>query len=597
MHIQDKKLFIASLILISFSFQIYSEISDSQRELVEDLPIDQREKMLEKLEQANKLQTEIDEIFEEESSLIKKPEENSLSEEDICENCIFGYDYFKFSPTTFAPVSNIPISSDYILGPGDKFSIRYFGNEEVKVEAFISREGNLDLPIIGPVNVLGLTFKNAIELIKNRVKNDLIGTQISISLLDLRSISVFMLGESYKPGKYVVSGLSSVTNTLFITGGVSEEGSLRNIQIRRNNKIIATYDFYNFLLNGTTTADIRLEDGDVVFVPFIEKKVRLGGAFKRPHLYEIKEGETVADAVKMSGGYRFDVNPETSLEISYIDKASFSRKLQYIPLDSSSERLLQDGDIINVPSTSGLEYRTVTLSGEFTNPGEYSLQDGERLLDLIARAGGYSANAYSEGGIFLRSSVADIQKESYMRTADLLERTLVDGVTQGNLTGVDLEPITALIGKIRNEEPIGRMVVDLDSLNLKTDPMLNFMLHEGDRIHIPKRPNSISVAGEVLNPSTLAFRQSFSALEYIELAGGINDSADEDKIFVILPNGQSEVVKKSLFGSELTLLPGSTIYVSRDPKPFDAIKITSIVTPILANLATSAAAIAAISDN
>ncbi len=588
------KLFLLTLLVLPIS----AEIDDLQlqKEMVEDLPMDQREKVLQKLQQASGLQTEIDEIFEEENSLIKKPELYKLSEDQTCSTCIFGYDYFQYSPTTFAPVSGVPVTSDYIVGPGDKFSISYFGNEVLKTESFVSREGNLILPLIGPVNLLGLSYNNAIELIKNRVSTDLIGTQVSISLLELRSISIYMLGESYKPGKYTISGLSSVTNTLFITGGVSEEGSLRNIQIRRNNKVIATYDFYDFLLNGSTESDIQLEDGDVIFIPFIENKVRLGEAFKRPHLYEFRPGENISDAIKMAGGYKFDVNPGAKLEVSFIDADSFKRELQRFSFTDASERSLQDGDIINIPKTSGLEYRTVTLTGEFQNPGEYSIQDGDRILDLIYRAGGYSSSAYSEGGIFLRKSVAELQKESYLRTADLLEKTLVDAVTQGNLTDVNLEPITVLIEKIRTEDPIGRMVVDLDSLSLKTDPMLNFIVHDGDTIHIPKRPNSISVAGEVLNPSTLAFRPGLSALKYIDLAGGLNETADENKIFVILPNGQSEVVKRSLFGGSTNLLPGSTIYATRDPKPFDAIKITSIVMPILADLATSAAAIAAISD-
>ena len=128
--------------------------------------------------------------------------------------------------------------------------------------------------------------------------------------------------------------------------------------------------------------------------------------------------------------------------------------------------------------------------------------------------------------------------------------------------------------KIRTEDPIGRMVVDLDRLSLKTDPMLNFILHDGDTVHIPKRPNSISVVGEVLYSSTLGFDPSLGVDEYINLSGGLKDSADSERIFVILPNGRSSLVRKSFFSSSNILIPGSTIVVSRDPRPFDAINLT-----------------------
>ena len=133
-------------------------------------------------------------------------------------------------------------------------------------------------------------------------------------------------------------------------------------------------------------------------------------------------------------------------------------------------------------------------------------------------------------------------------------------------------------------------------LNLKTDPMLNFKLRDGDSIFIPRRPNSISVVGEVLNSNTLAFDPEKDVFEYIKLSGGTNEYADKNKIFVIKPNGQAEIVKKRLFSSSSNLLPGSTIVVSRDSNTFDVIEITRIITPILADLAQSAAAIAAISD-
>ena len=199
--------------------------------------------------------------------------------------------------------------------------------------------------------------------------------------------------------------------------------------------------------------------------------------------------------------------------------------------------------------------------------------------------------------LFLRKSVAEFQKTAFERSADELEQTIIDTITKGsirNITEFTLTPITSLIKRLRAINPPGRMVVDIDRLTLKTNPALNFRVQDGDSLFIPKRPDSISVVGEVLNSSTLSFNPEEGVDYYLELSGGLKDSADKDKIFIIYPNGKSELVKKSLFGSSNILLPGSTVYVSRDPRPFDAINLTQIITPILANLATTAAALAAI---
>ena len=157
-------------------------------------------------------------------------------------------------------------------------------------------------------------------------------------------------------------------------------------------------------------------------------------------------------------------------------------------------------------------------------------------------------------------------------------------------------PVSNLISKLRNENPPGRMVVNLDRLALKSDPIINFPVQNGDKLFIPKRPSSVSIVGEVLNSATVGFDPKLSVDQYIDLAGGLKDTADNDRIFIILPDGKSELVRKSLFSSNKTIMPGSTIVISRDSRPFDAISLTQIITPILADLATSAAAIAAISD-
>ena len=594
---QIKKNIIFCLILITPV--IFSEVSQEQKKLLESLPPDQRASILEKMETASGIEEELEEVFDNEPSLIKKSDLEKIEDSDLyCEACIYGFNYFQYSPTTFAPVNNFPVTADYILGPGDKLLINLYGNTNKEVETTISREGKLTIPMIGPVNLLGKTFQDAEEYLKNKVMTELIGTEVDVSILDVRSINVYILGEAHKPGRYVMSGLSSVSNALFVSGGVSEKGSLRNIQIKRNNKLISTYDFYDFLLKGSLETDVALQDGDIVFIPFLERTVSLGGAFKRPHKYEFNEGETIKDAIEFAGGYTSEVLGSPLIELSSIDVLSEKRTLQYI--DNNQFILkLKDGDMVNISSVSGITPETITLTGEFKYPGEYSIQRGDTILDIIKRAGGYAETSYFPGAIFLRKTVANSQKEAYKRSADQLENTIIDVITKDTIkemTEFTLSPISQLITRLRTEEPVGRMVIDIDTLKLKTDPFANFLVQGGDKLHLPKRPNYISIVGEVLNSTTVGFSPEYSVKNYIEQAGGLNDSADPNKIFVIYPDGRSRLVKSSLFRSNINLLPGSTIVISRDSRPFDIINLTQIVTPILADLATSAAAIAALND-
>ena len=600
-----KKLYssIAFALLISifpYSIMGQDDLPPEQLAMLEQLPPDQRESIKEKLRVATGLQGEIEQAFEEVISLVKKPELKDLKDQDgYCSECIYGFNFFQFSPSTFAPSDDTPINSSYSMGPGDKLLVNYYGSDEKTEEVFVNREGIVVLPLLGPVNVTGMTYGEASKYIQDKAKSELIGTQINISIREVRSVGVYVLGEAYKPGKYLLSGLSTVTNALFISGGVNKKGSLRNIQIKRDNKTVATYDFYDFLLKGSLDSEVTLQDGDIIFIPFIENSVIMGGAFKRPHRYEFKEGETLRDVVELAGGFDTEVMDGSRIELSTLDRSASTRSLTYLNLAEDAKKLIKDGDVLNVSFTSGLTPQSITLTGEVKNPGEYSIRPGETILEIINRAGGYTDEAYFQGAVFLRKAVAKSQKEAFARSADQLENTIVDVITNNagsSISESTLVPLSNLITKLRLEEPPGRMVVDLDTLKLKTDPIANFPVKNRDSLFIPERPSFVSIVGEVLNATTVGFNPDLSVDEYIDLAGGLNDAADRDKIFVILPDGKSQLVKRSLFSSSTYILPGSTIVITRDSRPFDAISLTQIITPILADLATSAAAIAAISD-
>ena len=595
----NKKFILVFTCLSFMGSSLFSAVTSEQKAMLEKLPPDQRAVMEEKMKESTELSKDIEEAFSRDSLLLERPELSEDEEEIIkCEECIYGYDLFRFSPSTFAPANIVPVSFSYILGPGDELTVSFYGSNEDSMTGFIKRDGTFNLPLLGPVNLAGFTFAEAQEFLKKRIKEELIGTEISINLKRLRSITVYVLGEAYKPGSYTLSALSTITNTLFLSGGVNKTGSLRNIQIKREGKLVNTYDLYDLLLRGDTTTDIRLQDGDTIFIPFIENKVTLGGSFKRPHLYELLDGETLEDVISLAGGFKAEVGFNPKIEFSTINRVSNKREISKVVYDENTKNMkILDGDGLNVSEISGLKPLNIELTGEFKNPGVYSISEGDTVLDIVSRAGGYTNSAFVEGGVFLRKEVAKIEEEGFKRMADNLEELLFQVVQDSDeeVTEYTFLPIFKVIERLRQVEPVGRVVMSLDTLELKTDPYSNFEVRHGDRIYVPKRPSSISIVGEVLAATSIQFYPEKKISDYIGAAGGLNSQADPDAIYIIGPNGQAELYKrKYLRNSNIELVPGSTIVVSRDSRPWDAVNFSKVLTPILADLAVSAAAIAAI---
>jgi polysaccharide biosynthesis/export protein len=596
----NKKFLLVFVCLFFIGSPLFSEVTPEQEAMLKQLPPDQRSAIEGKMKDSNNLKKDIEEAFSKESFLVERPK--LIEEEDEknkCKECIYGYDLFRFSPSTFAPANIVPISFSYILGPGDELAVSIYGSNEASKTGFIKRDGTFNLPLLGPINLAGYTFAEAQEFLKKRVKEEFIGSEITISLKKLRSITVYVLGEAYKPGSYTLSALSTITNTLFLSGGVNKRGSLRNIQIKREGKLVTTYDLYDLLIKGDTTTDIRLRDGDTIFIPFIENKVTLGGAFKRPHIYELLDRETLGDVISFAGGFKAEVGFNPDIELSSINRASNKREISRVIYNENTiNTKILNGDAINVSEISGLKSFTVKLTGEFKNPGVYSISEGDTILDTVLKAGGYTNSAFVEGAVYLRKEVAKIERKGFQRMADDLEQLLVNIVQDGvQVTEFSFVPLSRIIERLREIEPVGRVVVSIDTLELKTDPYSNFEVRNGDRIHVPKRPSSVSIVGEVLSATTVQYLPDYQINDYISSAGGLNSQADPGKIFIIGPNGLSETYKRKYLGkNNIQIIPGSTIVVSRDAKPWDAIKLTQIITPVLADLATSAAAIAAITN-
>ncbi|MEK7323068.1 MAG: SLBB domain-containing protein [Pseudomonadota bacterium] len=295
----------------------------------------------------------------------------------------FGYDLFAGSPTTFAPATDIPVPAEYIVGPGDMVQVQLFGKDNAEYTLPVGRDGTLNFPGIGPVPVAGLRFPELKDNLMQRVEQQLIGVRATISLGPLRSIRIFVLGDVQQPGSYTVSGLSTMTNALFVSGGVKPIGSLRNIQLKRNGEVITRLDLYDLLLRGDTRADARLQPGDVIFVPPVGATVGVDGEVKRPAIYEIKQEKTLAEALAFSGGLLSTAYPAGA----QLERINNQRERTLLDVNLSMPAVLaipvQNGDVLRVRSVLDNLEGVVLLTGHVQRPGGYQWREGMRLSNLI----------------------------------------------------------------------------------------------------------------------------------------------------------------------------------------------------------------------
>lgn len=295
----------------------------------------------------------------------------------------YGYDLFAGSPTTFAPVTEIPVPSDYTLGPGDVLRIQMWGNQNQNLELPISRDGTISFPDSGPVTVAGLSFDEARQQIRKRVSEQYIGVEASITLGELRSMRVFVLGEARNPGSYTVSSLSTITNALYVSGGLKQNGSLRNVQHKRNGKLVGTLDLYDLLLKGDSSADNRLQPGDVIFIPPVGKRAGIEGEVYRPALYELKGDNTLADLVRMAGGLTPQAYPQrVNIERTNQDFLRIIAEADYTAQQGQNARV-QAGDRIHIPSISDITGQYVEVKGAATRAGKFAWMPGMRVSSII----------------------------------------------------------------------------------------------------------------------------------------------------------------------------------------------------------------------
>ena len=299
----------------------------------------------------------------------------------------FGYAFFTPNTTTYAPLYDVPVESNYILGPGDELRITIWGAIENTYSRTVDRYGRIYLPTIGPIRVWGLTFSEAEKLIREHLSHYYKGFQSSITMGQLRTIKVYVVGEVNNPGSYDVSALSTLINALLTSGGPSRIGSLRNIELKRNHHTVGYFDFYDFLLNGNKNNNFRLESGDVIFVPPIGSVAGIMGQVRRPAIYEMKDPIRVSGFIKMAGGQA----PQSYLKRIQVIRIKPNAEREVVDIDLTDTKNgnqqndieIRNGDLVIVFPTDPLIYNTCTLEGTVKYPGEYEVKPGMRLSHLL----------------------------------------------------------------------------------------------------------------------------------------------------------------------------------------------------------------------
>lgn len=517
--------------------------------------------------------------------------EEDLKQEDLK---IFGSEFFNTFQTTYMPINEPNPDSGYSLDTGDILEIQLVGQANYIEDFYIKRDGSINLPDIAKINVAGLSIKNASELIKSKVNSTFIGTEAFISLKEIRDINVVVSGNAKNPGIYTLTGNSNLLHAVSVAGGVSEQGSLREINLIRENKIIESLDVYDLLISGKYNLDKRLRSGDVIFVAARKNIVTVDGAVKRPAKYEVKDGQTLHNVIDYANGLK-NTADLSNLSVSRL----FNETQEIIEIETNDQFKkikAMDGDSIYIREHS---YRNAKITGAVSKPGSYIMSPGETLNDLVKKAGGYTKNAYIFGSVYqteeAKSIYASAKQTLYEEFLDNIIKISQESIGQA----FDIGPVVALAQDIKNSEISGRVALDmLDEASIDLYPV-----KEGDELFVPEINNVVYIFGETSTEGALTYVPNRKVEYYINKTGGLKASAAKKSIYILHPNGETDLYaqRKSIFQSSpdsaVNIYPGSVIFVPREldnavPRRLAAQANASI----LSSLALSIASLSSLSD-
>ena len=476
------------------------------------------------------------------------------------------------------PLPSVP--GDYIIKPGDEIALTVWGSVDADLRLTVDRSGLISVPRIGAITVAGLPYSELANAITRRAGQVFKSFQLTATIGQVRSIRVYVSGYAKHPGSITVSGLASVLNALMRAGGPSAAGSFRDIRLSRGGRQIATFDLYDLLLKGTRDADQLVQPDDVIFIGPVGAQAALIGSVNQQAVFELKPGETLADMIRMAGGFTA-VADRTRVTIERLADRNLGRVSELL-LPAQENARLGTGDVVRAYSgvASALpraqQNNRVHVDGEVAHPGDYVLPPGSTVADAVRAAGGLTVAAFPYGVEFTRESVRVAQQANFDRALRDLETDMVKNQATQRSTSVEETATQSaqaasnsrLIERLRQVRPNGRVVMPIEP-DARTLP--DFALENGDSLSVPARGTSVGVFGSVFNTGSFVFVANHTTEDYLHLAGGPTRGADKGSMFMIRANGSvvSAQQGSSFWHSgnefrEAVVQPGDTIFVPEE---------------------------------
>ena len=484
------------------------------------------------------------------STFIKKPEPTSDR---------FGANIFSMMQSTLMPLNEPNFDSSYILDFGDVLELQLVGQKSNTTKLLVKRDGSVNIKDIGKFTVAGLSLEQAIDLISNKISQTFIGVEAYVTLSEVRDIQIIVSGNVYNPGSYTLNGNSNIFHALSVSGGPSENGSFRSIDLVRNNTKIETVDLYDTFIFGRPSFNTRLRSGDLIFINVVENIVSIAGAVKRPGSFEVKKDESLSNIISFSNGLSADADLK-NIKLERILDGRI-KSLPIVNISQFDDIKANDVDRIFIRKHP---FRSILISGAVVNPGEYLMNEGDNILDAIETAGGYSENAYVFGAVYQNIEARTISESAVQK---LYENSIqnISQLVKSSGSDADFAPLVAMLEQLRTTKVTGRVVVDLTSDQDDT------LIQNGDTVLIPEITNQVHLYGSLADNGPALYVKDKNIDYYLNKKGGLTEGADKNNIFVLNPNGESYKTKmnRNLFSSRaeaIKIYPGSIIFI---PEEFD----------------------------
>lgn len=437
---------------------------------------------------------------------------------------IYGQQLFN-APSGYVPVTQAPVPNNYIIGPGDEIRLQVWGSIDAEKSLTINRHGQINLPKVGVINLTGVRAGDLESVLRSKIGRVFTNFSLNATLGRLRSIQIYVVGQAQQPGTYTVSSLSTLINALFEVGGPGSTGSMRNVQLKRDGRIVGRMDLYDFIARGDRSGDVPLQPGDVIVIPPAGPRVAVLGAFEQPAIYELKGSDSVGEVLALGGGVSVLAKPGKALLERIDPAADTARRVEEFALDTAGlKKPLHDGDILTLFEISPQFANAVTLRGNVAEPLRYPYTDGMRIRDLIPdREALITPDYYKRKNLLVLFDKAD---KTDAADVELGVRKLLDEVNwdYAVIERLDRASLTTRLIPFN----LARAVIDGDeqhNLALQPGDIVTILSKNDLRVPQERQTRLVRVEGEVAAPGIYQVEAGETLPQLLARLGGVTPNA------------------------------------------------------------------------